>query len=187
MKKENSSELITELKNYIEIIKKDVEIDSKELCASNFQKILKDFSNVLEQSEEWEKKYSVALNILYPFSPRMGGFSEYASKDLLEKGRPLIEKAETFLKYCWQKQGKKVNYIKKDKLFKAGSQVYLVKRELMYISYGGYKDYADFAENHTYEIIEQLGNDVTNMPQYLIKCDNFTRVVRHNALTLKDA
>lgn len=181
-----SKNLISEAENFINQMEAGPEFREKEHWIEVLFKDLKDFKNQLENPEDFESLYSRGLNFIYFFAPRMGSFSEVGPKELMKFSARLMEVTKDFLRFCWRKQGKETYNVDQSELYDVGDKVNLVRRQLMYISFGGHKEYADFETNHTYEVIEILEKDVTNMPQYLLKLGNNKRVARHTALARAD-
>lgn len=175
-------QLKKELTSYINIYKSVENFHEKNKWLKILNEIYENINNINFTKDSWDEVYSRICKILYFFTGRMGSFSEVAPKLLIKYSYNLVDISEECLKLCWKESGKEVSTVQDSDLFNVGDKVHLIKYQLMLLSYGGHEEIADFAMNHTYEIIEILKRDVSNMPQYLIKYDNFKRVARHNSL-----
>ena len=138
--------------------------------------------NALHSSINWDAKNSALIDLLYFFAPRMGLFREECPTELFEKSQELTSAIFECQRLCWKQAGNETHSIPQNQLFSVGQKVHLIKGELMHLGFGGYKEIADFEEIHTYEIIEDTGNDISNMPTYNIKFGGTIRNARHNAL-----
>lgn len=180
---DNFSVLEKEISIFLELFDQYPDIDELPRWKSMFEKAGKESMAVLRSDCSWELKSGKLIDLSYFFAPRMGSFREDCPEELMDKSRGLISSTHDCLRLCWQKSGKETFNIPQEDLFSVGDKVNLVNGELLFLSFGGYKEVAAFEEIHTYEVIEYAGVDISNMPTYNIQYGQTIRPARHNALT----
>ena len=182
MKYQESINLLKELDLYLTRLKEYPNFEEKEKAILEFQSIYESIKNSIKNNEPWDVKRNKCLKIRDFFRHGMGSKWEYIPEELSKNIDSLVYASHNFLKLCYKQEGNKIFNIDKNELFKVGDKVYLVQNELMYLDDNGNKEFVDIVTRYIYEIKRVLSTDISNMPLYLIEVDNFSRVVRHNAI-----
>lgn len=119
---------------------------------------------------------------MYFFAGRMGSFREDAPISLQNEYSTIDRDLKPLLRELWKEEGNQTYDIPASDLFRVGDFVTIKNGHLQYIRFNGYKETYETVQLHKYEIKEILENDISNMPQYLVKYNKEITVVRHDAV-----
>lgn len=171
-----------ELLKYESLIKDWEEFPDKERWFKYFNNLSQNLLQVLFSDSVPMEKRNMFNDLMYFFAPRMGSPSEDMPDDLQRASNQLHAAMYDVLRLLWADEGRKTFSIDLDELYKVGDIVNLIDEKLLSIRFNGYKSYAHFETLHRYQVASIIENDISNMPQYVIKYGAEKIVARHDAI-----
>lgn len=178
----NYEALSNSLDEYLKVMKASNVFNNQDEWVARFTSLLTEFHQDYRQCSNPTEKRSLITPVMYFFAGRMGSFREDAPKALEDEYSNIDKHIKPLLRELWKEEGNPTFNISKSELFEVGDFVNIKDGHLQYIHFNGYKEVYETVELHRYEIKEILENDISNMPQYLVKYGQVMTVVRHDAV-----
>lgn len=142
--------------------------------------------SILGSATSAQNKYEFARSI-EGFFGAMGSLNDNTPTECRGELHELWSDVQTVLRICWQRLGKEHHDYSMFQVLEKGTEVKLVPGKVRYYEKDGRPVHivtAEALEGRSWVVDALYGPDITNMPEYLIRCGDKFMVARHEALLL---